>query len=154
MEIILVRHSNAEDRADNLDDRQRHLTQKGIDRFNSLMPKLKDRITSLRKDKIIIWSSPAFRALETAEILADSLNISEISQEEFIYSGDFDDLADKSKNLDDDATLFIVGHEPTLSMWADMLGENQRVFKKGQMISLTVTERESLKADLNWKIIP
>lgn len=154
MEIILVRHSNAEDRTANLDDRKRHLTQKGINRFSSLMPKLSEKMVPLKERNILIWSSPAYRAMETAEILAEALVIPEIYQEEFIYSGDFNDLVQAIQNVDDDSTLFIVGHEPTLSIWADMMGENQRVFKKGQMISLTPSQKEPLKAKLNWKIIP
>lgn len=40
MEIILIRHSIAEDRREDLEDIDRRLTQKGIKRFRELMPVL------------------------------------------------------------------------------------------------------------------
>lgn len=67
MEIILIRHSIAEEKRVDLEDVNRHLTEKGVKRFRGLMPVLQKKLEPLEERDILLWSSPAKRATETAD---------------------------------------------------------------------------------------
>lgn len=152
MEIILVRHGKAEKKQEDLDDRKRKLTNKGIKEFQQLTPELKDKLKPLEKEKIALWSSPARRALETAHIIAQDLLLYTLTTEEFIYAGDFEQLSQKIQQMEVDHTIFVVGHEPALSVWTEAMTGKEMKIRKGDMLSFNVTSSEPLKAELQWVI--
>lgn len=117
MEILLIRHSIAEDRRADLDDVDRRLTQKGIQRFRELMPVLQKKLEPLEEREILFWSSPAKRATETADIVTEELGFEIDEIKDFIYYGDFEDLSEDVQDVDDELILLITGHEPLLSDW-------------------------------------
>ncbi len=152
MEIILVRHAKAEKKREDLEDRKRKLTEKGIKEFQKLTPELKEKLKPLEKEKIELWSSPARRALETAHIIAQDLLLYSLTTEEFIYTGDFEQLSREVQKAEEDQIIFVVGHEPSLSEWAEaMTGEEMKI-RKGDMLSFKVTDSSPLKAELQWVI--
>lgn len=69
MKIYLIRHGESTGDIDNLygGDYDDHLTEKGISQAKELSKKLKDKKIE------IIFSSPRFRATETAELLQNAL---------------------------------------------------------------------------------
>lgn len=152
MELILIRHAKAEDRAKGLVDIDRHLTDKGKKKFNKLMPELKERLMPLEDRTVVTWSSPANRAVETAEITVSELGLEEPSIHEFIYTGEFEKFLKELETVQDDATLLVFGHEPTLSEWVEQFtGESVRM-RKGSMVSMEVTEKSPLTAEFMWQI--
>lgn len=154
MKIIFVRHAKAEDRSVDLEDMDRHLTEKGIAKFSKLIPQLKHKIRSVEKQQIINWSSPANRAVETADIVIKAINLNKATYHKFIYTGNMDKFKKHIKEIKDDQTLMIYGHEPILSDWVlSLTGESVRI-RKGAMICLSVTDRTSLQAKIEWHIQP
>lgn len=155
MEIILIRHGKAEERRAGLVDIDRHLTAKGIEKFQKLMPEFLEKLEPIEDGTILLWSSPASRALETADIVAEALQGEIDTLYDFIYyDGDFQKLIAEVQGLADNVKVFVVGHEPILSDWAeDMTGEDFRI-KKGEILSFQVIDRASLSANLQWRIIP
>ncbi len=152
MQIILVRHAHAEERREDLEDIKRHLTKEGKEIFKRLMPELKERLQPIAKQKLLLWSSPANRAMETAEIVAEALDLSVDTIEGFIYEGDFKTLSSWIQDVADDALLMVVGHEPALSEWAkEITGERMKI-RKGDLLQFEVTQKFPLKAELQWKI--
>lgn len=155
MKIVLVRHAKAEDRRDGLEDRERRLTEKGVTKFTGLMPQLLEQLESQADHPVVIWSSPAFRAAETADILADHLDLPIDAYHDFIYTGEFEKFAAALEDIaDDDTILFLVGHEPTLSLWTAQIAHRNIHFKKGAMVALELTSRDPLEAKLAWQIQP
>lgn len=154
MEIILIRHAKAESRKLGLEDIERHLTEKGRKKYRALVPQLGEKLAPIDERHIIMWSSPANRARETAEIVTNELQIEVDAIKDFIYTGEFAQLSAELQHLDDDVTLLLVGHEPHLSNWSRQLSGEEFTLKKGAMISFKVASRTPLKADLQWQIQP
>lgn len=154
MEIILIRHAKAEEKREDLEDIKRNLTEKGKKKFQKLMPKLKEKLEPIEDRNIILWSSPATRALETAHIIAHDLQIKISSIHDFIYEGDFQKMSREIQDVDAETTLLIVGHEPSLSEWTkELAGEDVKI-KKGAMLNFNVTNQSPLEAELQWTIAP
>ncbi len=154
MEIILVRHAKAEKRRMEIEDDRRYVTKKGEEKFQKLLPELREKLHLPSERKVILWSSPALRALETAHILARNFQINISSVHDFIYEGDFEQLTQAIQTIDEETTLFIVGHQPYLNEWIyDLTGKEEKI-KKGNIISLKITSRNPLEAKAQWMIIP
>lgn len=136
LEIILLRHGIAENRGNDGTDYNRRLTEEGKMKLEKRLPHLKDIIKF--KDQVEIWSSPILRAKETAEILAEVLEIDKIKYHEFIGEGDYDDFLMTMVKQDQEKTILVVGHEPTLGDWAYELSEKSIMFKKGAAAAFQV----------------
>ncbi len=113
--LVLIRHGKAVNRAADMTDHQRSLVQKGIKDSRKIARLMKDK--GIMPDVMI--SSPALRALETAKIFAQIYNYSadQILLEKDIYDASrVTGLISLIKKFDDRfQTVFIFGHEPTLS---------------------------------------
>lgn len=152
LEIILVRHGKAQDQAYGLADEDRELTEEGKIRFKK---QIKPLIKKLDTNKnIVIWTSPALRASQTAEIIEDELETNNLFVHDFIYTGNYNSFLFELENIEDNTTLFVVGHEPHLSIWANMIDGEYHRFKKGTMISFAVTNNVPLEAKEQWIINP
>ncbi len=122
--LILVRHgkANPEHKEDN--DIDRDLIKKG-QKDSKLIAEV------LKKNKVkpdLIISSVANRALQTAEIFAEIMEIdkNEIKQEQFLYDGyTTGQLSDFiGEQSDDLQTIMIVGHNPFISQSGIRLSKN------------------------------
>lgn len=118
MDLILVRHADAEPGDGYAEDALRPLTKKGR--------KTQERVAmSLRKlgctpDRI--FTSPRVRAAETAEITAHVLGAAE-PEELAVLDGGFElaALVTALEQRADGDTILCVGHEPDMSTWAGQL---------------------------------
>ncbi|AFY74803.1 phosphohistidine phosphatase, SixA [Synechococcus sp. PCC 7502] len=142
LNIYLIRHGIAVDRHENIDDFERSLTPEGTKKVHDIAHKLHK--LGLKFD--LLQTSPLIRARQTAEIFAQTFNTSlEIS--ELLAPGD------NFKNWlrwlltwqeQGHTSLGIVGHEPDLSTWAELLvfGDVQGsiVLKKAGIIGITIPE--------------
>lgn len=118
--LYLVRHAKAgwEDPARS--DFDRSLTKRGHRHAEEMSERLRKK--GITPERLI--SSPAQRALETAEIFADELGIErrEIVQKIEIYEGGIDALAVIVRSLaDEDNTVMLFGHNPTISHFVQWL---------------------------------
>lgn len=154
MELILIRHAKAEDRSEGLEDLQRHLTEKGKAKFTRLMPQLLEKLSPIEDRSIIIWSSPAARAIETADIIAHAIDHPIDEQHDFIYTGDFDAFITNLQSVDNQTTLILVGHEPNWSIWSAKLANRSLDYKKGAIASFDILSKTPVQANLLWQIQP
>lgn len=154
MEIIFIRHGKAEKRREGLIDLERHLTDKGKKKFRKIMSEFKKKLQPLEQKEIVLWSSPANRALETAEIVADAFDTEIHAVYDFIYGGNFDELQEEVEKVSEQTTLLIVGHEPILSEWTRRITGEQLKIKKGQIVSIRVDDQMILEGDVAWSIKP
>lgn len=152
MELILFRHGKSEQSWEKR-DRDRNLIQRGRDKTRQQAQVLQHELEFNNADMPIkIISSPANRAYETAEIIAEVLEIEEIHTREFIYFGSFDQLEDELYLIRDEnpkTQIILTGHQPTLSEWAYALSGLDIDFKTASMLSLSEVEGKRLWQQ-NW----
>lgn len=120
--IILIRHAKSSWDDPNHTDFERPLNKRGK-RDAPFMGKL------LKKENIIpdlIISSPAVRALTTAQIISEELDYpkKKIVIEDCIYESGIKEIESIIQKLDDKyKTVILFGHNPTFTSYANHLGD-------------------------------
>jgi phosphohistidine phosphatase len=146
--LYLIRHGIAEERGDYEDDTQRPLTDEGHKKTKQVAKRLYD--LGLRFD--LLQTSPLVRAQQTADIFTDLFATPVQQSSELAPEGNFETwLSWVTQWLSEHpqpakASLGIIGHEPDLSSWAEMLiwGEVKGglVLKKAGIIGLSLPETQ------------
>src|SRR5579862_722860 len=111
--LILVRHAKSSRDDPMLADKDRPLKDRGM----RDAPKMGRRLAKRDLHPDLILSSPARRALATAEIIAKKLDYpeSKIVVRDRLYEAEADDLLDVVSELDDGLhTVMLFGHNPGL----------------------------------------
>lgn len=148
MELVLLRHGQAQERGADIPDADRQLTKKGRYKMNKAALGLQRLLKGC--SHVRIWTSPLSRARETAEIMAAALGTTEITEHMAIMTGDLEKLASGWKEYDDDVCLVVVGHEPYLSAWSSKICGGALSFKKGAAAGFTIDCRKGLEGKLRW----
>ncbi|RPH62599.1 MAG: phosphohistidine phosphatase SixA, partial [Chloroflexi bacterium] len=120
MNLYLMRHAIATEPDEDTDDSQRPLTEKGRKKLGKIARNL-DKL-DLTFD--LILTSPYLRAHQTAEVVADELNIKKklvVESENLTPLGFADKLVEEINAREPAENLLIVGHEPFLSHLIGML---------------------------------
>ena len=144
MQLYLIRHGIAEAHKPELKDEERQLTKEGRQKTE----KVAQRFVKLGLNFDLILTSPFARAHQTAEILTAAGLSSQLEiSDHLTFTGDIQNwLKDwlKPRKLSSNTHLALVGHEPCLSSWAEILlwGESKErlVLKKAGMIGITVPD--------------
>jgi phosphohistidine phosphatase len=138
VKIIIIRHAAAIDRDGGIADGRRYITPKGRVFFRETAR------TIIKKgiEPDLILTSPLLRAVQTADILAESLEYNGplAAVDELEPGFDLSRLQRLLDRYPHAGELIIVGHEPDLSsIVCDLLGlPNGFSFKKGSAIRLNV----------------
>lgn len=132
MQLLLIRHARAEERALFMRDRARALTPDGRRRMRKAARGLRTLIPALTR----IASSPLRRARQTADIVAAAYALTDVVSLPALSPGTPPRaLLAWLRTQPPDATLVLVGHEPDLGHLASWLlaGKTQGFvqFKKG-----------------------
>ncbi len=151
VKLYFLRHGLA-DRSEwqGRDDDKRPLTEKG---------KRKMRLEAetfaaldLKLDSII--TSPLVRAHQTAEIVANRLDMTVRVDDRIAPGFDLDDLQDillENQGMD----MLFVGHEPDFSLMVGaLIGEGEIVFKKGSFARVDVYQVRPPQGALIWLLPP
>lgn len=120
--LFLVRHAKSSWDDAGLDDRQRPLNGRG----KVEAPRMGKHLAGYKIKPELIYSSPAVRALKTAEKIAKELGFkkSDVVVNEGIYTFDGGNLADVIKELDDKYdTVMLVGHNPAITALANEISD-------------------------------
>jgi phosphohistidine phosphatase len=130
--LVIVRHAAAVERGvDGVSDAERQLTARGRDRFREAARGLA-RIVSAPD---LLLSSPLVRALQTAEIAAETWGAARPVLEPTLADGTVADVLAAVAQHTGLATVAVFGHEPQLaSLVARLIGLSQPApvsFKKG-----------------------
>jgi phosphohistidine phosphatase len=142
--LYLIRHGIAVERGEGIEDDDRPLTSKGHKKTQAVAHQLK----ALGLEFSEILTSPLIRAGQTAEILMQAGLSRQVSVTHALApAGSFSDWLDwaRERNRPEEETaIALVGHEPALSQWAELLlwGEARGVLelKKAGIIGLTLPE--------------
>ncbi|MBD2522033.1 phosphohistidine phosphatase SixA [Nostoc sp. FACHB-133] len=147
MELYLIRHGIAEDKGLGIKDEERSLTKEGRQKTEKVAQKL----VKLGLSFDLILTSPLARARQTAEILIEEKLSSQLEESSHLaHDGQISNwLKDwlKPRNYSQNTQLALVGHEPDLTSWAEILlwGEVKEnlVLKKAGMIGIKLPETGS-----------
>jgi phosphohistidine phosphatase len=118
--LFLIRHAKSSWDNTALTDKDRPLNHRGEREARTMGKRLAKR--DVRPD--LILSSPAARALTTAEIIAKKLDYKrkKIVVDDRLYAVEADDLLDVIRKVDDGAErVMLVGHNPELTELAHRL---------------------------------
>jgi phosphohistidine phosphatase SixA len=144
--LILVRHAKTEPRSPELEDSMRQLTTAGIRSANAALPRALSLVENPKDYRI--WSSPAVRAWQTAEIVADALGLSDIDKTPDLYS---DEVAALLRKLnDEEGHIVLVGHNPYLEEMAESLHGAHLHFNKCAVACYVFPDGSLASADLAW----
>ena len=154
MELVFIRHAKAEDFYSDMDDMDRQLTDKGKVKFAKVAVKIADKLKEIDSDQLIAWSSPALRAMETADILVQQMSLEDLHLQKFIYEGGLVNLTEAMGQLDADKTVLIFGHEPLLSGWIKTITGDSVKMRKGMAVSVDLNCQSPLTGEIQWVVEP
>ncbi|EKQ67495.1 phosphohistidine phosphatase, SixA [Leptolyngbyaceae cyanobacterium JSC-12] len=138
IELYLIRHGLAGEFGSYPNDHERPLTEEGKKKTRQVAKRLLD--LGLQFD--LILTSPLVRARQTAEILMDVGLTDQLENADFLADGDIDSWLTwlQSWKPGKHGHLALVGHEPSLSQWAEQLiwGDSKGAiqFKKAGVLGL------------------
>lgn len=143
MYLYLIRHGIAQDREQEIKDEERSLTPEGRQKTQKVAQKIK----KLGLNFDVIFTSPLVRASQTAEIWLETGLSKQIEESNHLApEGDFDSWlnAFEAKNYPQNSQIALIGHEPCLSNWAEILlwgeAKDSLVLKKAGMIGIKLPE--------------
>lgn len=119
--LYIIRHAKSSWDFDTLLDFDRPLKERGITDATDMAARLKNAGHSPE----LIISSPAARALQTAKIFCEGLDIPEshISLSDDFYDAEYEDIMNVVSRMDDAFnSLMIFGHNPGFTELANHLG--------------------------------
>ena len=148
--LVLVRHGNPEAQAASGSDFDRRLTPSGARALKCAYP----RTFALLGDDVDarVWSSPALRALETADVVADAVGADGIEPHDCLYAQNVPAFLDELAQAEAE-TLIVVGHAPLMDQVAARLAGRVPVFDKGAAACFALAEgagAEGLAGALRW----
>jgi phosphohistidine phosphatase len=121
MEVYLIRHGIAAEKGTYTDDEQRPLIKKGQDKTTQVA----ERLVSVGLKFDLLFSSPLVRAYQTAEILQQAGLAQTIETFAPLKpDGAIDEWVEWLQQYQlehGDAKIALVGHQPDLGNWAEML---------------------------------
>ncbi len=136
LELYLLRHAHAGNPSEwSGDDSLRPLSAKG----RRQAERLGRYLAELRFEPDSILSSPKLRALETAQIVADSLGVAVITDDRLASGLDLDQV-DAIIAGDGGRQVMLVGHDPDFSeVCGELIGIPYLSLKKGALARLDVS---------------
>jgi phosphohistidine phosphatase len=154
MRVYFLRHGQAAARGDwSGDDHDRPLTETGVE----LMRREAEAIKRLDLALDVIVTSPWLRAAQTAEIVAEHLDMrSRLLRDERLGPGF--DARKLEKILGENemaAAVMLVGHEPDFSETvSELVGGGRIVVKKGALLRVDLPDHSVRRGQLVWLIPP
>lgn len=156
MIIYVMRHAEAVEGSDTLQDEWRYLTEKG----RSMAEKMSSSIAKIGPKPRLTITSPLTRAVQTAEIAAEKAcrkNVV-VSSGLLLPGADNSKLIVHLKDCRDAKRVMLVGHEPQLgSLVATLLGckDETITLKKGACVALKFDPDEDDKPSVFvWYLAP
>jgi phosphohistidine phosphatase len=152
MDLVLLRHAKAEDRTPVIADESRKLTSKGCKKAKAVAKGLLCYLKNV--DRAEIWHSHARRSRQTAEIMAEFWGDIKLREFPAIYTGCLEELITELRQVPEDYTVIVVGHEPYLNIWSRQLTGIALPFKKCAAACFSLELPELAQGSLQWFASP
>lgn len=145
--LVLVRHGSPEDVAASGLDEDRRLTPAGVRALAAAYPRT---FALLGEDpELEVWSSPAVRALETAQAVCDATGAQDVAVHQSLYRQDL--AAFLAELADAKAPVVVaVGHVPFMDMAAAQLTGCGLTFGKGAAMAIDLPDGPSGRGRVKW----
>lgn len=153
MRVYLLRHGQAASRAGYQNDAERPLTDDGV----AAMRREAAVIKALTQSVDAIVTSPYARAAQTAQIVAEALDVGDrVKLDERLKPGfstaEFEAIVREHEAA---AAIMLVGHEPDFSeTLADITGGGRLVMKKGGLARVDLPDHSVRRGELVWLVPP
>jgi len=152
MRLYFLRHGRAVARDEwGGDDAQRPLTEDGVE----LVRAEADSLRRMALDPTVIITSPLVRAVQTADIVVERLDLSgRLLHDDRMAAGlDLDTLQELVRENDHAAAILFVGHEPDFSeIISGLTGGKSIVMKKGALARVDLPDHSVRRGHLVWLI--
>lgn len=129
--LVLVRHAKTQTRSLELADRDRQLTRAGRRSVEARFPVTLRLVEDVSAADLKVWSSPALRALQTAEVVARVLGIDGIEVKESLYTQDAERF--EAELVEESGCVIAVGHNPFMEELCGRLDGMVQSMKPGAM---------------------
>ncbi|MDD2539734.1 MAG: phosphohistidine phosphatase SixA [Desulfuromonadaceae bacterium] len=156
MVLYVMRHAEAVDGSETLQDEWRYLTENG----RSAAKKMSSSIAKYGPKPRLTITSPLTRAVQTAEIVAEKAcrkNVV-VTSRLLLPGADVGQLISHLKECGDAKRVMVVGHEPQLGLLvAALLGRADEAIslKKGACVALELRpDRDDKPAGFLWHLAP
>ena len=156
MNLYVMRHAEAVEGSDLLQDEWRFLTEDG----RLAAKKMSSSIAKIGPKPRLTITSPLTRAVQTAEIAAEKgcrKNVV-VASELLLPGADISELVTHLKSCRDAKRVMLVGHEPQLgSLVATLLGREDETIslKKGSCVTLKLDpDTDDKPAGFLWYLVP
>lgn len=152
--LILVRHGKPQPSAPDIPDFDRTLTAEGIAALAAPLGLARtfSLLTEEEREHAVIWSSPAVRAMQTAQRISDALGGTPVVEKSSLWyqeSGTFLNEVEAS----DAACLIAVGHIPFMNEMAAYLTGSAISFTPGAAAAIELGDVLDLGAGtLSWYV--
>ena len=145
--LVLVRHGAPEASSSSGSDLDRKLTVSGGHALRVAYP----RVFALLGDEVhaALWSSPAVRALETADVVADVAGIDDIEVRQSLYAQDVSAFLAELE-ASGEGVVIAVGHAPFVDQLAARLVDVCPAFGKGAVAAFDLPEGTAGRGALRW----
>ena len=152
MKLHIIRHAEAVDQSSAIPDDYRYLSCRGRTRFR----RVADTLKKCGIDPEIIVSSPLVRAVQTADILAETLRFSgELTILPMLAdSFSLPRLKEYLESMAQVRELVLVGHEPDLGLIVgELLDHSPCILKKGGVVTLKIKiQQPEIIASFLWLV--
>ena len=147
--LVLVRHGAPEATSPTGSDLDRRLTESGARSLRAAYP----RTFALLGDNpsVSVWSSPAVRALETADVVAAAVGVEDIEVRQSLYAQDGAAFVAELE-ASDAPCVIAVGHAPFVDTMAARLVGSCPSFGKGTVAAIDLPEGPSGRGNLRWYV--
>ena len=147
--LVLVRHGAPEATSPTGSDLDRRLTDSGARSLRAAYP----RTFALLGDNpsVSVWSSPAVRALETADVVAAAVGVEDIEVRQSLYAQDGAAFIAELE-ASDAPCVIAVGHAPFVDTMAARLVGSCPSFGKGTVAAIDLPEGPSGRGYLRWYV--
>ncbi|WP_414039252.1 SixA phosphatase family protein [Acidithiobacillus sp. M4-SHS-6] len=151
MNLLLVRHAEAEDAAVSGSDFARKLTPHGRQTAADVARALRHCLSG----SVLLWSSPLLRTRETADYIAQAFKTPVDRYHDAIPAGDLNALSrDWQALAEPPETLIVVGHQPHLGIWTTRITRISLPMKKASVTGIYLPKADHLKGELQWYALP
>ena len=152
MQLYFLRHGVADwPDWDPARDDERPLTDAGVVKMKAEAKTIK----RLELDLKAVLTSPLARARQTAEVVAERLDVKAIEEPALAPGFNAKRLQEVLKRYPDAGALMLVGHEPDFSRTiAQLIGGGRVAMKKGGLARVDLESIDPPKGELVWLFAP
>jgi phosphohistidine phosphatase len=150
MRLYFFRHAIAHDADEQTSDAERALTKVGF----ANTERAAEALMALGVKPDHLYSSPLVRAVQTAQIIGQALGVPVEERTEVSPGFSIFGVETLTRDLDHDAEVMFVGHEPDFSRTISSLVGGRVVMKKGGLARIDMVSYEPLLGELVWLIAP